>query len=659
MLSSMKRTSISICLLFLILIPIFGQSNDQILMTIGDEDVTVDEFLRIYNKNSNIGPEENRKSVEEYLDLFINFKLKVIEAENKGLDTLQSFIDELEGYREQLAKPYLRDDSYDDQLMEEAYARMKEEVNVSHIMVRLNENALPEDTVKAWNKIREIRKRAINGEDFNKLASEVSEDPSAKQNGGNLGYFSAFRMVYPFETAAYETPVGVISQPFRTQFGYHIIKVHDKRPSLGSIRVAHIMVATPQGMPMEQLDSAKIKIFDIHKQIKEGADFGEMAREHSDDRGSGRRGGELRWFSAGQMVPEFERASFALESDGDVSPPIRTKYGWHIIKRLEHKEVPPYEEVKEQLQEKIKKDQRSKTGDQVFVNKLKKEYQFRDYPEKVKDLYDIVDSSVFKNSWNAEKAHGLNETLFILDGKSYTQQDFASYIASSKTSSKTIPIPLLVNNKYEKFVNESIIEYEKSKLDEKYPEFRYLMEEYHDGILLFDLTDQLVWSKAVEDTVGLEAFHEAHKTDYMWGKRVKAAIYEFTDPELEKGLSKLAKKRIRKDYSIGEMYEKLCGHSDSACFESSFEYFEKGDNAMIDSLTWEVGVVGPKEQDGNKTIVAIHEVRPPEPKKLDEARGLITADYQEHLEKEWIKGLREKYEITVHQDVLKKLVNNN
>lgn len=655
----MKRIQTFFYVMVFMALPVIGQSDEEILMTIGNEDVTVEEFLRIYNKNNNIGPEENKKSIEEYLDLFINFKLKVLEAENRGMDTLTSFIDELTGYRDQLAKPYLRDDSFDDLLIEEAYERMKYEVNASHIMVRVDENALPEDTLKAWNRIMAIRDKAIDGIPFEKLAREESDDPSASQNDGNLGYFGAFRMVYPFETTAYKTPVGVISMPFRTRFGYHIIKVHDKRPSLGSIQVAHIMAATPQGISQEQRDSARIKILDIHQQIMQGANFAEMARKFSDDRGSGSKGGVLREFSAGQMVPEFEMAAFALDEDGDISPPIRTQYGWHIIKRIKHKGVPEFEDVKEEIAQKVKRDQRTKIGDQIFINKLKQQYNFKEDIARVKELYTVVDSSVFKNNWDASNAKGMDDVIFTLDGVEYTQQDFADYIASSKTSSKAIPLESLVNSKYERFVQETVLDYEKSKLDEKYPEFKYLMEEYHDGILLFDLTDKLVWSKAVKDTAGLEQFHEKHKNNYMWDKRVKAAIYKYNDNGLTKDLAKLAKKRIRKDYTIDYLYEKICESADSACFEASMKYYEKEDDPLIDGVAWEVGVTGPVKRGEQQVIIAIHEVLPPQPKELDDARGIITADYQEFLEKEWIKELREKYSIQVHEDILNKLIKNN
>jgi peptidyl-prolyl cis-trans isomerase SurA len=654
----MRRVSTIVFVLVFMTVSAFGQSEDEVLMTIGDEKVTVDEFLRIYNKNNNIGSQENKKSVEEYLDLFINFKLKVIEAENRGLDTLKSFKEELDGYRDQLAAPYLRDDSYDEQLMKEAYERMQKEVKASHIMVKIDENALPEDTLAAWNKIMNIRKRAINGESFEKLAAEESDDPSAAQNGGHLGYFGAFRMVYPFESAAFNTPVGVISMPVRTRFGYHIIKVHDKRPAQGSLKVAHIMAATPEEMTQEQKDSARLKILKIHQEIMQGADFGQMASKHSDDRGSGRRGGVLQWFSTGQMVPEFEMAAFALDNDGDISPPIRTKYGWHIIKRLEHRGVPPYETLKEEIARKIKKDQRSKTGEQQFIDSLKKQYGFNQDLSRVEEFYSVIDSSVFRNQWDPQAAAGMNDVIFTLDGKQYTQKDFAEYIASTKTTSVPIPFISLVNNKYREFVNETVMEYEKAQLDDKYPEYRYLMEEYHDGILLFNLTDELVWSKAVEDTAGLEKFHEANMTDYMWDERVKAAIYTYSDAELTKKLSKLAKKRIKKDYSTEYMYEKLCDNPDSACFEASLDLYEKGDHSVIDDVAWEVGVSEPINDGDKQLIVAVHEVRPPEPKKLNEARGMITADYQGFLEKQWISELRDKYTIQINDDVLNKLVKN-
>ncbi len=646
----MRKTLILFNLLFIIISITIAQNSKDVLLTIGDEKVTSDEFLRIYNKNNNIDNQIDPKTIDEYLELFVNFKLKVLEAESLGMDTLSSFINELSGYREQLTKPYLRDDSFDDLLVKEAYERTKNEVHASHIMVRVDEFAPPKDTLLAYEKIMAIRQRVIKGEPFDVVAKATSDDPSAQQNGGDLGYFSAFRMVYPFETAAFLTPVGEVSMPVRTRFGYHIIKVYDKRPSLGSVQVSHIMVATPETMSQAQQDKAKEKALKLYGQIKNGTDFAKLAKEESDDKGSGRNGGVLRSFSTGQMVPEFEQASFKLKEIGEVSEPIKTSYGWHIIKLIDKKPVPSFEEMKADLAQRIKRDQRSIVGEEVFIEKLKKEYKFEKNSDALNEFINALDSTIFTNNWNKEKVSKLNSTLFTLNSKEFKQSDFFTYFENYKRPSNSIGMEVLVDNAHKDFIDKSVIDYEKSRLETKYPEFRYLMEEYHDGILLFDLTDKMVWSKAVDDTIGLQKFYETNKKNYMWNNRVDAIIFTFEDNSVLSGLQKLAKKGIKKNYTADFIKNAVCDTLDCLTYESG--KYERGQNSLIDDITWEKGVYGPiKDGDASKLIM-ITDVLTPMPKELNEARGIITADYQNFLEKEWIEELRAKYDISVNQEVL-------
>ena len=650
----MRKTIILFLLLFVAVTLGSAQNNRETLLTIGDEKVTSEEFLRIYNKNNNIENQIDPKTIDEYLELFINFKLKVLEAESLGMDTLSSFKNELAGYREQLTKPYLRDDSLDDLLVEEAYERTRYEVHASHIMVRLDEFAPPADTLLAYEKITEIRQRILDGEPFDVVAKATSDDPSAQQNGGNLGYFSAFRMVYPFENAAYSTTVGEISMPVRTRFGYHIIKVHDKRPSLGSVQVAHIMVATPQTMPEEQKVNAQKKALEIYERLTNGEDFAELAMKESDDKGSGRNGGVLRWFSTGQMVPEFEKASFELKEINEISKPVRTDYGWHIIKLIDKKPVPSFEEMESDLAQKIKRDQRSKVSQDVFIKKLKGEYNFNENREALEAFYTVVDSTLFLGQWDQEKASHLNATLFSIDGKEYNQSDFLDYFVNNKVPSKPMNIEVYINSTYNDFVNTTVIDFEKSKLEAKYPEFRYLMEEYHDGILLFDLTDKMVWSKAVQDTVGLQKFYKANKTNYMWDKRLEAIIFTFDDNSILPSLKKIVKKGLKKDYSGEYIKKAVCDTLDCLSYESG--KFEKEQNTLIDEVNWEKGIYVPfNKGEAENKLVMVKKVVTPEPKKLSEAKGIITADYQNYLEQEWIKELRAKYVVSVNKDVLSKI----
>jgi len=650
-------TKVGMTTFFIFMLALATNAQDdgkKILMTIGDEEITKAEFERIYTKNNNSASVEN-KNVDEYLDLFINFKLKVIEAEQRGMDTISSFKNELSGYRKQLAQPYLTDPDMEDKLIEEAYERMKYDVHAGHIMVALDKNALPKDTVYAYNKIMKIREDLISGADFKETARAVSDDPSVKRNDGDLGYFTAFNMVYPFETAAYNTPVGEISYPARTQFGYHLVKVFDKRESEGEVKVAHIMIATPANASQEIIDSANIKIKSIEEELAAGADFAELAKKYSDDKHSGRLGGELPFFARGRMVPEFEAVAFELEEPGDISEPVKTAYGWHLIKLLEQKPIPTFDEAKVDIKNKIKKDNRLEQGQDAFIEHLKKENGYSFYPKSLEEFYMLVDSSIYKKQWEESKAKGYNDVLFVFDNKKFNQQDFAAFLSGRSAPSNKMPIHIVVNALYDDFEKQAILDHEESKLEEKYPEFRYLMEEYHDGILLFDLTDKMVWTKAVEDTSGLEEFYKENKEQFVWKERAEAVIYR-TDPMPGKNVQKILKKAEKKGLKIEEVAKILCpGDTLRKCISKTKGKFEKGDNEWLDKTTWKKGISDGMKDDDKIVFVVINDILDPQPKKLDEARGLITAEYQNYLEKEWIKKLRNKYDIDINEKVLEEL----
>ena len=311
--------------------------KDPVLMQINDKPVYKSEFEYIYNKN-NSNNSLDKKTLEEYVELFINFKLKVEEAKTQGLDTTRAFVNELNGYRNQLTRPHLTDSKVEESVIREADERLKEDVEVSHILVRIAPEATPADTLKAWKKINEIAER-VKKEDFATVAKESSEDQSVTDNAGYIGWITGFRTVFPFENKAYATPVGTISAPVRTSFGYHIIKVHNRRFSRGEILVSHIMRFTSQG---DEAGNAKAKaaIDSLYQLVKSGADFGAIAETNSEDRGSAARKGELPWFGVGRMVQEFEQAAFALTEKGQISAPVQSPYGWHIIKLLDQKGLP-------------------------------------------------------------------------------------------------------------------------------------------------------------------------------------------------------------------------------------------------------------------------------------------------------------------------------
>ncbi len=352
--------------------------DDETILTIGNNKISKGEFERIYKKNNNnLYNESDKKTPEEYMELFIDFKLKVIEAERLKMDTASAFINELAGYREELAAPYLTNVKYNEDMVKELYDRTTKEINASHILLKVDKDATPEQDKAVLDKIQKIRQEIIAGKDFEEAAVEYSEDPSAKTNKGNLGFFSAFQMVTPFENAAFNTPVGEISEPVKTNFGYHLIKVNDIRDNKGDILVAHIMKMFPKDMTQETKAKLKTQIDSIYTAVKNGADFAEMAKAKSDDKRSSVNGGEMQWFSAARMIPEFAGPAFALKNKGDISEVIETPYGYHIIKKIDARPVPSYEQAKDGIVSNMKRDPlRSLTSKKAFINDIKEEYNF-------------------------------------------------------------------------------------------------------------------------------------------------------------------------------------------------------------------------------------------------------------------------------------------
>jgi len=639
------------------LLPIIAStqySAEEILMTIHDRQVTVSEFERIYRKNNSSTALE-RQNVEEYLDLFINFKLKVIEAEEQGLDTTVAFRQEFNGYRAQLAKPYLSDREEVELLKKEAYERGQKELHAQHILIRLAENASPEDTTLAWDKAMGIRDRILAGEDFGTVARATSDDPSAKNNAGDLGWFTVFRMIYPFETAAYQTQPGQISMPVRTRFGYHLIQLIDERPARGQVQVAHIMVMVPESMGEAEKQMAEEKIRALHDSITSGMDFTELASLYSEDRGSANKGGELPWFGTGRMVPEFEDAAFSLRNLGDISGPVRTSFGWHVIKILNRKIYDDYDQMEADLQSNVTKSDRNAYARKAMIERIKRTNDYSEYPGNLQPFYHRVDSSIFLRKWDASRAEGLSDRLFIIGSSTFSQEDFTRYLDRHQGGRK-IDIEVFVNTSFSKFVEESVLKYAEDQLPDKFPEFKHLVQEYHDGILLFDLTDRMVWSRAVKDSAGLEAYYNEHRDAYMWEERMDAVLYTCRDREVADFAMDLFLNARKKSPGPEYILEScIAEFSDSSCIESEYRKFEKEDHSLVRKMDWKENVSGPVEINGKTLFIVKNEILKPEPRLLEESRGLVTADYQDHLEKQWIDTLREKYRISVNMELLNKI----
>lgn len=662
----MKSLNYRVLFSLLMLISIFVANaqvnNDEVLMTIAGKKIYVKDFLAIYQKNNVKGETIDKKSLDEYLDLFINFKLKVRQAEDLGLDTVSTFVNELSGYRDQLAQPYLTDAATMDRLVTEAYERGKIDLRASHIYFRLKADASPEDTMAAYTKAMKVRERLLNGESFDKLAIEFSEDPSAKDreanqqhpfikgNRGDLGYFTVFDMVYPFESGAYLLGEQKVTMPVRSEYGYHLIKVTVRRPAMGKVTVAHIFLSIPKNATAEDSSLIQKRIDSVYVKLTSGGTWDELVKAYSDDKGSAAKGGILPKFGVNRMVPEFIDAIAGLKKPGDFSKPLLTSYGWHIVKLESREEVGTLDESSAELKKRVKNDSRSQLVKNATLQRIRNEYGVTEYPEAKTDFYGVVTDSIFFGKWDINLAKNLTKPLFKIGNMTFRQADFAQSLAVKQRKQDKENIQLYVDKMYSEYLDESLLKWENAHLEYKYPEFKALMTEYRDGILLFDLTDQKVWSKAVKDTTGLKEFYAKNKSNYMWDQRVDASIYTVKDP--------LAVQRVKNFILSGladnDILKEINGDSAKILTIESSKFLHK-ENKIIDTVAWVPGFSRNIEIAGAVVFVNIRKVMKPEPKGLNEAKGLITADYQNALEKEWIKTLRAKYPVVVNKPVLAKI----
>lgn len=639
--------------------------DKKVLMTIGDTPVTVKEFTDIYNKNNLKDEIVEKKSVDEYLDLFVNFRMKVMEAYEMRLDTNAKFQKELSGYRKQLAKPYFTNDEVSEELVEEAYQRKLKDIRASHILITCDKHALPADTLKAYNKAMDVRKKALKDPDFGKLAVTYSQDPSArdmkatentparKGNRGDLGYFTVFDMVYPFETGAYETPEGEISMPVRSDFGYHIIKVTEVSDALGTVTAAHIFLKLDADATEEEEQTIKTKADNIYKEImdSEGKEWNNAVAKYSDDRGTVSRFGTLSPFTVSRIVPEFIQTVKQLKP-GEIAKPVRTSYGYHIIKLIGNSGVGDFEKERPAIAERVEKDMRSKKSEEVVMQQIKDDYGFKNNDKNIADFMASVDSTLLRGSFKLAEDQKTDNELFHIGKASYKVSDFVDYIQQKQRAQKFVSAQTYAYQLFEAFQREKVLDYADAHLEEKYPEFKSLVKEYNDGILLFDLMDQEVWSKAVQDTLGLREYHAKHASNYMWEDRVKACVITVNRPE--------SLPKVKQYLDEGVPFDSL--RSTLARDSVNFVYvrqglYQHGDNKYVDQTEWKVGVRNEISStvDNSTVIVNIIELRKPEEKTLGEARGLVTSDYQVELEEKWMETLHKKYPVTINEKVLQQV----
>lgn len=644
-----------ICFFFLLafaILPCEVKAQDEILLTIDSIPVYRSEFERIYQKNNSLQGYDNKKPAE-YLDMFINFKLKVLEAKNAGYDTLPAFVHELSGYREQLSKPYLQDRALIDQLISEAYYRTTHEINASHIMIKLSPDASALDTLAAYQKALAVRNRLKKGESFESLANELSADQRA--DGGLLGWFSAFTMVYPFENAAYHTPVDSFSMPVRTRYGYHIIRTNAIRPALGEIKLAHIMVHASINGPKETITSKKLKIDSCYQQLLHGQSFQKMILAYSEDAGASKNLGQMRWLRSGELPASIEEKVFALTDSGSYTAPVQSEYGWHIFQLQGKRSLTSLDQMKSKLEERIMMDERGEKVKNAFIKKLKSDYKYTEYPGAISEIIALMDSSVYDGKWKIKPEAGLNKPVCAFNGQQLLQGELISSVQKTKGYKKGSPFSAILRSKLDEMVETALIKSENSRLEERYPAFANLMQEYHDGILLFNIMEEKVWNKSTLDSAGLKDYFINHASDYRWKERADISVYTIHNPALLNKAIKLAKKRSKSDWNAETYSKMLCPDDSGTCVEISDQLIEKDDPIPMAPVSWEKGFTRTLTEGNTVKILVINDILLPSNQNFNEVRGQVIADYQNFLDKEWIDTLRKKYLVGVNYQVLEQI----
>lgn len=632
-------------------------NEDPVLFYIDDDTVRLSEFRYIYEKNNRDSLRNSRESISDYLELYVKFKLKVRAARDEGLDTIKALQDELSMYRQQLAKNYLIDKEVEEAIARSVFERKKKDLHISHILISVKKD---EDTTAAYQMaitlLDSLKKHNVT---FEEIALRHSQDPFAKKNKGDLGYLTA---IFPpgfenFEHLAYNMEEGEIGGPTRTKAGYHIVKLHDIRPARGTVKIAHILVRKPEINNEAQIAMTKDDILDAYRALESGESWKSVLRKYTEDKKSISQNGLIGDFSIGIYEPSLEEAAFSLESDSAFSKPVESSIGWHILRRLERQrpQDQSFEDVKKDILVELEKTGRLEAAQKALIEKIKRSAPFRLYDDVYAD-FKANNLEQFTNyKWQAPEIDSPEILLSLGSEVEKTNLDFVRFL--KKNTRERLRLAHRLSNEeaadhmLEQFVNESAIEYEQASLEDKYPDFRNLMREYREGILLFEVTKEKIWDRAPQDTVGLEEYYRAHKKDYMWNERAKLLTFT-ASPENRKEFEKMMD--LLKKKGVSPMVEKFNKDTTLVTYESSM--IEKG-KKDISGIPWKKGALyNIQEINGVYTFQYVQEIKPAEPKTLSEARGFVISDYQSQLELDWINYLEKKYSVKVVDEVFNELV---
>lgn len=652
----MKRIILTTFVTVQSILMVYGQGRSPVLFYYGGHPVNQEEFMHMYTKNlNNKKADLSEPALREYLRLYSLFKMKVQEANDMQMDTIPSVRNEIETYRKQLAKTYLADNEVIDNLVSEAYFRMQKDVRVAHIMLQNPRNVL--DTGIVHQKIDSIYQAIVQKKaSFEDMARIYSDDKQSALNGGDIGFISALQVVYPFENVAYETKKGDISKPFKTVYGFHILKKIDERPARGDIQVAQIMVYVKKSDGDSGRIAQRAKIEEALAALKKGVPFAEVEKKYNEDEFSKGAGGVLQPFGVGQMALNFEDAAFALKKPGDFSDIIETEYGFHIVSLVQKIPLKPLEEIKGSIKNRVEKDSRVQIARQQYVEDVKRKLGYKEYPFVLNEAIQAIPDTAFTNgNFKAMNYRHLNKPLFTFEDHSFTQMDFMNYVQLVTKGRIYGSKELTLRNLFSSYAEKAVMDYEESQLEYSNPEYKSLLQEYRDGILIFELTDQKVWSRAPKDSAGLENYYHAHSSNYTWGPCVEGKLYRSgSEDQIKELLRELNKENPG---TTEEIIERLNQINSKYKLSAEVGKFEK--TKFDFKVPYQEGKYMPyfSNPDGTYSLLFVDKVYDgPTTKTFHEARGYVIADYQEYLEKEWHQSLLDKYPVKVEEKVFRSMI---
>lgn len=673
-------------------------SNDPVVFEINGKKIYKSEFMREFLRSVGKDPKaaptactyEKRQALEEYADLFVNYRTKLEDAFANGYDTMPDMVKELTGYRNELAAPYLIDSATLNQILHEAYERNHYTLRAAHILVRLGRQPSPADTLKAYNRAMAYYDRIMAGEDFLTVAAEaaevrfkeemIPEDDPRRNDKGDLGNFTVFEMVYPFETAAYGLSVGEVSKPVRTNYGYHIIKLMDKNPYLGKCTFQHIWVAS-SAVPSQ----AEARIRQAYEHIIDGESFDNVCRNYTDDHSTADRGGLLSDMTARQIPPEYV-PYLSRMIPGSITEPFQTQYGWHLLKLVSRDSLASFEEMEPYYKQRLVRDTRSRKPREAFIEQCKRKYNFVDYTKmyekqaKVKgkkakqpkvplaslaECRAALSDSVFIKAWHYSDTMVTDmRPLFSVEDLEYTAKDFLLFVEKHQRAEMPYDLDAYLENRYSNFIKDKVFEYADKHLEEEHNEFAQLMDEYRNGLMIFSYNDLMIWSKAIRDTAGLKNFYNYYSAQrdinneadapYFWNERADLDIYTFADSGslAPSKAVKIIEKSIAKGWNAEQTTRKLnSAVKGEPNYKISHKTVEKEHQNLLKPNQWKNGVYTVADKQGFKVLV-VKQTHEPGLKDLPDARGYYINEYQTYLEKNLVDTLRKKYNVIIHQDVI-------